>query len=72
MSGLFDSALLESVVRALIPILLAALGGLLCDKVGVFNIGLEGQMLVGSFAAVAGSYFSGSALVGVPPAVVAT
>ncbi len=29
---LFDSALVESVVRALIPILLAALGGLICDR----------------------------------------
>ncbi|MDR2379772.1 MAG: ABC transporter permease [Bifidobacteriaceae bacterium] len=70
MTDLFDSALLESVVRAMIPILLAALGGLVCDKVGVFNIGLEGQMLVGSFAAVAGSYYTGSALVGVLTAVV--
>ncbi len=64
-SNLIDAALLESVIRALIPILLAALGGLICERAGIFNIALEGLILVGAFAAVAGSYFSGNALVGV-------
>lgn len=70
-SGLLDGALFASVVRALIPVLLAALGGLICERAGVFNIALEGLMLVGCFAAVAGSYASGSALVGTLVAVVA-
>jgi ABC-type uncharacterized transport system permease subunit len=64
-SELFDSALLESVVRALIPVLLAAIGGMLCERAGVFQISLEGMMLVGAFAAVAGSYAGESALLGV-------
>lgn len=64
-SNIFDSALLASVVRALIPILLAALGGLICERAGVFNIALEGLMLVGAFGAVAGSYFTGNAFAGV-------
>ncbi len=71
MSALFDAALLESVLRALAPVLLAALGGLLCERAGVFNIGLEGFMLVGAFAAVAGSWFSGSPWIGVLTAVIA-
>ena len=71
MSALFDAALLESVLRALAPVLLAAIGGLLCERAGVFNIGLEGFMLSGAFAAVAGSWFSGSPLVGVLAAVIA-
>ena len=71
MSSLFDAALLDSVVRALIPILLLALGGLLCDRAGVFNIALEGQLLIGCFGAVAGSYYLGSALAGVAVAVLA-
>src|SRR5690625_3487526 len=70
--SLIDSALIESVVRALIPILLAALGGLICERAGIFNIALEGLLLVGAFGAVAGSYFSGSALVGVLVAVLAS
>lgn len=61
---LFDGALAESVVRALIPVLLAALGGMICERAGVFQISLEGLMLVGAFAAVAGSYAAESSLVG--------
>lgn len=70
MSDLFDSALFASVFRALVPILLAALGGLICERAGVFNIALEGLMLIGCFAAVAGSYFTHSSLWGVLAAVV--
>lgn len=69
---LFDGALLESVVRALIPILLAAIGGMICERAGVFQISLEGMMLVGAFAAVAGSYLGQSALLGVSIAMVVT
>lgn len=61
---LFDGALLESVVRALIPVLLAALGGMICERAGVFQISLEGLMLAGAFSAIAGSYLGQSALVG--------
>lgn len=63
-SHVFDSALLESIIRALIPVLLAALGGMFCERAGVFQISLEGMMLGGAFAAIAGSYATGSALVG--------
>lgn len=61
-------------VRALIPVLLAALGGdrSICAPAGVFNIALEGLMLTGTFAAVTGSYFAGSASVGVLIAVIAS
>src|SRR5690625_5853544 len=68
-SSLLDPALVAAVVRALLPILLAALGGLICERAGIFNIALEGQLLIGAFGAVAGSFFSGSALIGVIVAV---
>jgi ABC-type uncharacterized transport system permease subunit len=67
-----DAELLASALRALTPILLAALGGALCERAGVFNISLEGLMLVGCFGAVAGSWFTGSAWLGVLVAVAAT
>lgn len=60
LAGLFDASLLQSTLRFVAPILLAALGGLICERAGVFNIALEGLMLTGAFAAVAGSYYGGS------------
>lgn len=71
MTGMFSAFLLHSAMQAVTPILLAALGGALCGRVGVFNIALEGQMLVGAFAAVAGSTFSHDAWAGVLAAAVA-
>ena len=62
---LFDAALLDSVVRASVPILLAAIGGLICERAGVFQISLEGTMLVGAFTGVSVSYVSGNAYLGV-------
>jgi len=68
---IFDSQLLESMIRASIPILLAAMGGLLAERAGVFQVSLEGLMLGGAFSAVAFSYLGnewlglvGAALVG--------
>jgi simple sugar transport system permease protein len=68
MSGLFTPFLFQAAVQAITPILLASLAGVLCGRVGVFNLALESQMLVGAFAAIAGSYFAHSALVGVAAA----
>lgn len=65
-----DAALFASALGALTPILFAALAGALCQRAGVFNISLEGTMLVGAFAAVAGSWYTGSAWLGVLVAVV--
>ncbi len=60
--------LLESFLQAGIglgtPILLAALGELLAERVGVLNIGLEGLMLVGAFAAALAAHATGSAAAG--------
>ncbi len=59
---LADASLWASVTRALIPVLLAAVGGMICERAGVFQISLEGMMLAGAFAAVAAAHVSGSAL----------
>lgn len=61
---LFDSALIESIPRFVTPLLLAALAGAICHRASVFNIALEGMMLIGAFCAVAGAYGSGSWLGG--------
>lgn len=57
--------LLTSAFASATPILLAALGGAFTYYAGMFNIAMEGMMLVGAFCAVLGSYFSGSWIVGV-------
>ena len=69
-TGVFDVTLVHSTFRFAAPILLAALGGLLCERAGVFNIALEGLMLTGALAAVVGSYHAGS-LAGVAAALLA-
>ncbi len=65
LSQIFDATLLNSTFRYITPILLAALGGLICERVGVFNIALEGLMLWGAYFAIVGSYYAENAFVGV-------
>lgn len=67
----FDSAIVESIPRFFTPVLLAAIGSALCERSGVFNIALEGMMLIGAFAAVVGCYFTGSWTGGLGLAIVA-
>jgi simple sugar transport system permease protein len=62
---LFDADLLASSLRQATPVLLAALGGVLCMRAGVFNIALEGLMLIGAFFGTAITYWSGNTWLGV-------
>jgi general nucleoside transport system permease protein len=50
--------LLEGTLASSIPLILGALAGCLCERSGVINIAIEGQLLFGAFtAAVATSFF---------------
>lgn len=62
---LLDLSLFNSTLRMVTPILLAALGGAICTKVGIFNVGLEGLILVGAFSAIVGNHLTGSVLLAV-------
>ena len=56
--------LLGGTLAATTPVLLAALGGAFTYYSGMFNIAMEGMLLVAAFCAVVGGFFSGSWLVG--------
>src|SRR6266545_4194852 len=41
----------QATVRAALPLVLGALCGVLCERSGVINVAIEGQLLTGAFAA---------------------
>lgn len=61
--------LLASMVRLGVPLLLACLAGLYSERSGIFDIGLEGKMLVGAFLAGAVAFTSGSPWLGLLAAI---
>ncbi len=61
--------LLDSMVRLGVPLLLACLAGLFSERSGIFDIGLEGKMLVGAFLAGSVAFAAGSAWVGLLAAI---
>lgn len=49
--------MLPSVLMIVSPILIAAIGGMICEKAGIVNIALEGLMGIGAFTAATVHYF---------------
>jgi simple sugar transport system permease protein len=72
LDALFQASILVSIAAATIriatPLLLAALGELVAERGGVYNMGLEGMMLMGAFTGYLAAYASGSLWVGVAAA----
>ena len=58
------SEFLATALRLSVPLVFAAIGGLICERAGVFNIALEGQVLLGAFAAAVGAHLTGNAFGG--------
>jgi simple sugar transport system permease protein len=56
--------LLDSTLRLATPLLLACIAGLYSERAGVFDIGLEGKMLVAAMCAGAVAFYTGSAWIG--------
>ncbi len=63
MSDVIVSILTLSIVGAT-PIVVTGVGGIFGEKAGITNIGLEGNMLIGAFAAAMGSYYFNNAWMG--------
>ena len=56
--------ILDSMVRLAIPLLLACLAGLFSERSGIFDIGLEGKMLMAAFFSAAVAFVTGSVWLG--------
>ncbi|MBA3261973.1 MAG: ABC transporter permease [Thermoleophilaceae bacterium] len=58
------SALLAATLRFATPLLFGALGGIMSERSGVINVGLEGMMLMGAFFGIFGADVFGSWFLG--------
>ena len=56
----FIGTLVASTLRVSVPLILCALAGVLCERAGVIDLGLEGKMLMTAFAAASVGVVSGS------------
>jgi general nucleoside transport system permease protein len=65
------SALFAAMLRFATPLLFGALGGIVSERSGVVNIGIEGMMLMGAFFGIFGADLGGSWVVGLLAAMVA-
>ncbi|WP_434993064.1 ABC transporter permease [Arthrobacter sp. Ld5] len=63
--------LLAGSVALAVPLIFGSLSGILCERSGVVNIAIEGQLLFGAFAAAVAASLSGNAFVGLIAAAVA-
>ena len=60
MDELTIAAVLGSTLRVSVPLILCALAGVLCERAGVIDLGLEGKMLATAFATAAVGVATGS------------
>jgi ABC-type uncharacterized transport system permease subunit len=56
---------LDMTIRLSAVLILACLAGLFSERAGIFDIGLEGKMLIAAFFSAAAAYHSGNAWIGV-------
>lgn len=64
LQGFFWALLLQASIKIATPILFAALGESIAEKAGFMNIGIEGMMIVGAWAAFLSTVFTGSLWLG--------
>jgi ABC-type uncharacterized transport system permease subunit len=58
------AGLIAGSVTLAVPLIFGSLSGVLCERVGVVNIAIEGQLLAGAFAAAVAASISGNVYVG--------
>jgi simple sugar transport system permease protein len=63
--------LLQNTILTAVPLILGALAGVLCERSGVINVAIEGQMLAGAFAGALVASVASNGYVGIIGAMVA-
>jgi len=63
---------LDSTLRLATPLILCAMAGLISERAGIVDIGLEGKLLIAAFAAAAMASWTGSAWAGLGAAILAS
>lgn len=72
MDWILINNILNASLRVATPLILMGMGGLLCDRAGIFNIALEGFALIGAFFAIVCVHYSnGNVLIGMLGAMLA-
>ncbi|WP_411681474.1 ABC transporter permease [Clostridium thailandense] len=71
MDSVMILGLITATLRTATPLIFAGLGGVFSERSGVVNVGLDGMMTMGAFFAVAGTYATGSPVIGVICAILA-
>jgi simple sugar transport system permease protein len=70
LEDILTAGLVASMLRFATPLAFGAIGGVLNERAGVVNIGIEGMMLVGAFFGIWAAAWSGSWVIGVLMAMV--
>jgi general nucleoside transport system permease protein len=64
LEAVFTTGLIAATIRFAVPLAFAAIGGVINERSGVVNIGLEGMILAGAFFGIWAAAWSGSWIVG--------
>jgi general nucleoside transport system permease protein len=70
LDAVFTAGLIAATIRFATPLTFAAIGGVINERSGVVNIGLEGMILAGAFFGIWAAAWSGSWIVGLLMAMV--
>lgn len=63
--ALFSTGFFAAAIRMATPIILGGIGGTFSERSGILNLGIEGMMLMGAFAAAITALFTGNPWLGV-------
>ena len=63
--SIFSMNMLMATLRMAVPLAIASIGSVICERSGIINLGIEGMMLSGAFGAVVGAHYTSNPWLGV-------